>query len=64
MIQKAVLTDDEKRLLVQLLEQEQDELPPEIHHTRTRVVREELHQRAILVRQLLAKMHTPDTIEI
>lgn len=54
-----MLTDAEWQLVVELLEREQRELPPEIHHTRTSSVRTELHERLETVQRLLQKMRTP-----
>jgi hypothetical protein len=39
-----------------LLQRERSELPPEIHHTRTVEVREDLHRRLDLVENLLKKL--------
>lgn len=50
------LSHDEWALLLELLEQERDELPAEIHHTRLQVVREQLRQRLQLVDQLLERL--------
>jgi len=50
------LTEAEWTLICDLLERERDELPTEIHHTRTRSLRQELQQRRAMVDELLAKM--------
>jgi hypothetical protein len=50
------LSEDEWNLVTQLLQQELDELPVEIHHTRSAQVREELSRRRDLVRGLLARL--------
>jgi hypothetical protein len=46
------LSEAERALLAELLEQEEHELPAEIRHTRTQEVKDQLHQRLELVRQL------------
>jgi hypothetical protein len=53
------LSELEWDLIVELLEQERSELPVEIHHTRNSGVRGELHERAELVQNLLARLRTP-----
>ncbi|MEN6451622.1 MAG: hypothetical protein ABFC96_14110 [Thermoguttaceae bacterium] len=50
------LTDQERDLVIELLEREQGELPVEIHHTRNSGVRAELHRRESLVRELLERL--------
>ncbi len=50
------LTDAEWALIIELLQRERSELPPEIHHTRTVSVREDLHRRLDLVEELLKKL--------
>ena len=50
------LTEAEWSLICELLERERDELPTEIHHTRTRNLRQELQQRRTMVDELLAKI--------
>ena len=54
--EQITLTDEEKMLLLELLERERGDLPAEIHHTRTSAVRDELHTRVRKVEQLLAKL--------
>jgi hypothetical protein len=51
-----VLTDAEWELVLQLLEHERNELPSEIHHTRTFVLREELRRRLEMVDSLIARL--------
>lgn len=50
------LNDAEWALIIELLQRERSELPPEIHHTRTVNVREDLHRRLDLVENLLKKL--------
>ncbi len=50
------LNDAEWTLVCELLERERNELPTEIHHTRTRSLRQELQQRRVMVDELLAKV--------
>ncbi len=50
------LSEAEWALIVELLQRERSELPPEIHHTRTASVREDLHRRLGLVENLLKKL--------
>lgn len=50
------LNEVEWALICELLERERDELPTEIHHTRTRSLRHELQQRRVMVDELLAKV--------
>lgn len=52
------LSEAERQLLVELLQREKDDLPVEIHHTRTAAVREELSRRRELVRELLERMRS------
>ncbi len=53
------LSETERALLLELLECEQSELPVEIRHTRNSIMREELHERAKIVRTLLERMRIP-----
>lgn len=53
------LSEAERALLLELLECEQSELPVEIRHTRNSIMREELHERAKLVRGLIGRMRIP-----
>ena len=48
------LSEAEWDLIVELLERERNELPVEIHHTRNSSVRDELQQRAEMVRDCSA----------
>ncbi|MCE5267971.1 MAG: hypothetical protein LLG00_08805 [Planctomycetaceae bacterium] len=50
------LSDQERALVIELLERERAELPVEIHHTVNSRVREELHQRERTVRELLDRL--------
>lgn len=51
-----VLSDAEWALVIELLEQEQHELPVEIRHTRSSSYSEDLHRRLEMVRQLLDRL--------
>ena len=53
------LTGEEWELLIELLENERSNLPPEIHHTRTAEVRERLHARLDLINHLLERLREP-----
>ena len=55
--QQPSLTRKQWGLVVELLEQESDDLPVEIHHTEAPKMRDELHERASLVRDLLERLH-------
>ena len=46
-------------LVVDLLQQERDQLPVEIHHTRSTVFREDLNRRRQIVESLLDRLRTP-----
>jgi len=48
-------SEAELRLITDLLQEELDELPQELHHSRAPNVRDELRQREELVKQLLAR---------
>ncbi len=50
------LNEAEWALIGELLQREHNELPTEIHHTRTRSLRHELQQRRTMVDELLAKI--------
>jgi hypothetical protein len=50
------LTDEEWNLVMELLQRELEDLPVEIHHTRSSQVREELSRRRDLVRGLLSRL--------
>jgi hypothetical protein len=58
------LSDGEWALVVELLERERNELPVEIHHTDNANVRTELHHRAEMVRELLARLRQPVAVGI
>ena len=45
--------ETERALVIELLEREVQDLPSEIHHTRSATVKEELHRRLEIVRNLL-----------
>ncbi len=53
------LSDEEWALVVELLEQERDELPVEIHHARVSRFRAQLRQRAEMVQRLLERLKAP-----
>jgi hypothetical protein len=56
------LSNEEWDLIVELLECERNELPVEIHHTRSSSVREDLQQRAEMVRRLLDRLRQMETV--
>lgn len=58
MIHELNITDPEAILLEGLLQRELDELPVEIHHSRTGAVTEELRERREIVRGLLERLQT------
>lgn len=62
MFEEPRLSDQEWMLVVELLERERSELPVEIHHTRSASVRSELHDRAEMVRELLARLRHTTTV--
>ena len=51
------LSREEWTILVELLERERAELHPEIRHTRTSSLRDELHRRLESVEALLKRLH-------
>jgi uncharacterized secreted protein with C-terminal beta-propeller domain len=53
------LSESERALLLELLENEHSELPVEIRHTRNSIMREELHDRAKLVQGLIDRIRMP-----
>jgi hypothetical protein len=53
------LSNVEWALVVDLLQQERDQLPVEIHHTRSTVFREDLNRRRQIVESLLDRLRTP-----
>jgi hypothetical protein len=50
------LTDEEWQLILELLERERSELPPEIHHTDTTEVLAALRQRLEKVERLIGRI--------
>jgi hypothetical protein len=58
MYEEPKLSDQQWELLVELLEREHNELPVEIHHTRNSAVREELHRRQEIVKELLERLRS------
>jgi hypothetical protein len=56
MDERMTFSKEEVSLLVELLEQELHELPVEIRHTRSNIVRQELHARLDLVQRLLGRL--------
>ena len=64
MFEEPRLSEAEWALMIELLERERNELPVEIHHTRSSSVRAELHQRAEMVRGLLNRLRTQTTIAV
>jgi hypothetical protein len=56
------LSDDERELLIELLECERSELPVELHHSRNATIRTELQERAELVRRLLGRLRPVATV--
>ncbi len=56
MIDQPTLTESEWALVIELLEREMEDLPVEIHHTRSSQMRNELSQRREMVRELLARL--------
>ncbi|MEE8452215.1 MAG: hypothetical protein V3R99_09880 [Thermoguttaceae bacterium] len=59
MVDQPRLSDAEWELVGELLERERGELPAEIRHTRTTTVREELRDRARMVKDLLQRLKVP-----
>jgi len=62
MVDQPNLSDAEWGLITELLERERNELPTEIHHTRTRSLRHELQERRVMVDQLLGKVPKPEAV--
>ncbi|HWQ55906.1 MAG TPA: hypothetical protein VN442_19615 [Bryobacteraceae bacterium] len=56
MTARPVLTDEEWALVIELLQREREELPAEIHHTRSSAYRDELHQRLDAISRLLDRL--------
>ncbi len=57
MTSQPVLSDAEWDLIRQLLEQELETLPTEIHHTHSREMHSQLLDRRRMVEQLLERLH-------
>jgi hypothetical protein len=55
------LSEAEWALLIELLQQERDQLPVEIHHTRSAAFRDELQRRRRMVDSLLERLPVPAT---
>ena len=53
------LSEAEWALVIDLLQQERDQLPVEIHHTRSAAFRDELNCRRHLVASLLERLQAP-----
>ncbi len=56
MFDEPIFSEAQWALVLQLLERELNELPVEIHHTNRSSVREELQQRAEMVREMVARL--------
>lgn len=56
MADQPVLTQDEWRVVAELVRQELDELPSEIHHTDSYELKQSLQKRQRLLEALLAKL--------
>jgi len=56
MQEEPILSSAEWELVIELLERERSELPVEIRHTYNSNIREVLHQRAAMVRDLLERL--------
>ncbi len=52
------LSHDEWVLLAELLERKRNELPAEIHHTRTSAVRQQLRERREMIDRLLERLRS------
>ena len=57
-----MLSEAEWALGIELLHEERDELPAEIHHTRTADYRECLRRRLETVNGLLERLHEPAAV--
>ena len=57
MIGQPELSESEWALVIELLEQEQRELPSEVRRTRTASVRDSLREREATVKSLLDRLH-------
>jgi len=62
MIDRPNLTEAEWALVVELLQREQNELPTEIHHTRSSNLRDELRARRKMVDGLLQRLTSPEPV--
>ena len=62
MIDRPNLTEAEWALIVELLQREQNELPSEIHHTRSSSLRDELRARRKVVDGLLLRLTSPQPV--
>lgn len=54
---RPVLTDEEWALVIELLQRERQDLPAEIHHTRSSPYRDELHARLEAISRLLERLN-------
>jgi hypothetical protein len=52
-------SEEERALLLELLEHERSELPVEIRHTANARMRGELHERAKVVQRLIERIRVP-----
>jgi hypothetical protein len=59
MSEQPKLSEAEWALVIDLLRQENDQLPIEIHHTRSSAFRDELHRRRQMVENLLERLRMP-----
>jgi hypothetical protein len=59
MIEEPRLSDTEWVMVIELLERERNELPAEIHHTRSSTIRMELQNRLEMVCALLGRVRLP-----
>jgi hypothetical protein len=57
MSDRPILSDAEWALIVELLQEERDELPLEIHHSQTSDYRDRLRERQEMVSSLLDRLH-------
>ena len=61
MHEQPILSDAEWQLVVELLERERSDLPAEIRHTRTSTMRQELHDRLEMIRELVHRLSAVTT---
>jgi hypothetical protein len=59
MFEEPRLSDAEWVMVIELLERERNDLPVEIHHTRSSTIRMELQNRLEMVCGLLGRMRMP-----